>query len=268
MLRFFHSSADSGQKLIICLPPKYVHITCLGKAIMYAKSHPSFFILTQRRFNFTSFTNLCITHWFSGSEPIAPNLICHTTISGTMDPTHSDAESDFPPQPVQSLVARIAEILRSRGQTLATSEAACGGLLSAYLVSVPGASDFFLGGKLVYLLRQRLKLSGWSDAEIGSYMGPLEQVALKLARTAKYELGLTYVLSETGFAGPSTALHLGSDRSGEDAVGTVFLGLSGPQGEISCRRVTGSSARAANMEKFALEGLKFLLDCLEGENKV
>ena len=39
-------------------------------------------------------------------------------------------------------------------------------------------------------------------------MGPSEQVALKLARTTKYELGSTFVLSETGFAGPSTALHL------------------------------------------------------------
>ena len=57
-------------------------------------------------------------------------------------------------------------------------------------------------------MKTRLKLSGWSENEINNYMGPSEQVALKLARTTKYELGSTFVLSETGFAGPSTALHL------------------------------------------------------------
>lgn len=171
-------------------------------------------------------------------------------------------ETGFPPSDIQALVSRIAHILRSRSQTLAISEAACGGLLSAYLVSEPGASDFFLGGKLVYLLRQRLRLSGWTENEIGSYMGPLETVALKLARTTKYELGLTYVLSETGFAGPSTDLHLGDGRAA-GAVGTVFLGLSGPGGDVLCRHATGSGARARNMEDFARLGLTFLLECLE-----
>lgn len=174
--------------------------------------------------------------------------------------------SHFPPQEIQALVAEIAAILRERHQTLAVSEAACGGLLSAYVVSVPGASDFYIGGKLVYLLRQRLKLSGWSDEDIASYMGPLEQVVLKLARTAKYELGSTYVLSETGFAGPTTDLHLRSDNDrGSVAVGTVFLGLSGPAGEVSRSHQTGSSLRAHNMELFARLGLEFLLENLKHE---
>lgn len=170
---------------------------------------------------------------------------------------------DFPPQEIQVLVAEIASILRSKNQTLAVSEAACGGLLSAYMVSVPGASDFYIGGKLVYLLRQRLKLSGWNDEEISQYMGPLEQVVLKLARTTKYELGLTYVLSETGFAGPTTDLHLRSDNDkGSVAVGTVYLGLSGPKGDVSSCRATGSGNRAENMVEFARLGLQFLVENL------
>lgn len=160
----------------------------------------------------------------------------------------------------------IADILRKRKQTLAISEAACGGLICAYLVSVPGASEFFLGGKLVYSLRQRLKLSGLNEEEITSYMGPLESVVLKLARTTKYELGLTYVLSETGFAGPTTDLHL---RLVNDqvsvAVGTVYLGVSGPGGEVSCMRETGVDERARNMEEFARLGLQLLLETLRAE---
>lgn len=172
--------------------------------------------------------------------------------------------SGFPPKDILATVLEIAEILRSRHQTLAISEAACGGLISAYLVSEPGASDFFLGGKLVYSLRQRLKLSGLNDEDIKSYMGPLEQVVLKLARTTKYELGSMYVLSETGFAGPTTDLHLRQDNDqGSVAVGTVYLGVSGPSGDVSCKRETGSSVRAENMEEFARLGLQLLLKTLK-----
>lgn len=176
----------------------------------------------------------------------------------------------FPPEDVSKIVQEIAEILRSRNQTLAISEAACGGLISAYIVSVPGASNFYIGGKLVYSLKQRLKLSGWSEEEISNYMGPSQQVALKLARTAKYELGSTYVLSETGFAGPSNNLHIqNNDENGESdkelmddksqSVGTVYLGLSGPNGEASTWKNTGNVDRAKNMSEFAKLGLEFLL---------
>ncbi|OBA21910.1 hypothetical protein METBIDRAFT_77451 [Metschnikowia bicuspidata var. bicuspidata NRRL YB-4993] len=170
--------------------------------------------------------------------------------------------SAFPPASIKLLVEEIATILRDRGQTLAVSEAACGGLLLAYIVSVNGASNFYIGGKLVYLVKQRLKLSGWTDDEIHSYVGPLEQVALKLARTTKYELGSTYVLSETGYAGPTTDLHL-AGHGDHGQVGTVFLGLSGPCGDISIRHETGLGDRSANMELFARLGLEFLLDQLK-----
>lgn len=169
----------------------------------------------------------------------------------------------FPPAEIEELVGNIAELLRSRNQTLAISEAACGGLLSAYIISVPGASNFYIGGKLVYALKQRLKLSGWSEDEISHYMGPSEQVALKLARTTKYELGSTFVLSETGFAGPTTNLHMLNLASDVDKVGTVYLGLSGPGGEVSCERHTDSGNRSENMAAFAKMGLEFLYEQLE-----
>ncbi|KAK6456230.1 uncharacterized protein RJT20DRAFT_42952 [Scheffersomyces xylosifermentans] len=181
----------------------------------------------------------------------------------------------FPPEEIEVLVTKIAAILRDRNETLAISEAACGGLLSAYIVTVPGASNFYIGGKLVYSLKQRLKLSGWTDDEISNYMGPSEQVALKLARTTKYELGSTYVLSETGFAGPSKDLHLSENTNGKSAdqatdaeVGTVYLGLSGPKVQVSTSRKTSSEVRAFNMAEFAKLGLQFLLEQLEKIEKV
>lgn len=169
-----------------------------------------------------------------------------------------DSETmQFPPKDVEGVLSEIASILRKNNYTLAVSEAACGGLISAYLVSIPGASDFYIGGKLVYSLKQRLKLSGWSPEEISSYTGPSEQVALKLARTTKYELGSTFVLSETGFAGPGVDLHL--DKKPNASVGNVFLGLVGPQNEVSSHHETKKSDRSENMAEFARVGLEFLL---------
>jgi len=165
---------------------------------------------------------------------------------------------NFPGEDIQELVSEIAAILRRRGETLAVSEAACGGLISAALVLVPGASNFYIGGKLVYSLKQRLKLSGWSETDIQNYMGPSQQVALKLARTAKYELGATYVLSETGFAGPSKDLHLNNQNSDAE-VGTVYLGLTGPNVQVSTEKKTGELERSKNMTSFAKLGLEFLL---------
>ncbi|EGV64303.1 hypothetical protein PSN45_003960 [Yamadazyma tenuis] len=185
---------------------------------------------------------------------------------------------EFPPGEIRDIIDEIAHILRTKNYTLAVSEAACGGLISAYLISVPGASDFYIGGKLVYSLKQRLRLSGWSADEIRHYMGPSEVVALRLARTTKYELGSTFVLSETGFAGPTVDLHLtdgggtGTSAAGANASGTtvgasagpgdVYLGFVGPDRELSCKRQTHSANRSQNMTEFARFGLEFLLDQL------
>lgn len=175
---------------------------------------------------------------------------------------------EFPPKDVQLLVAEISDILISRNQTVSVSEGACGGLLSAYLISLPGASKFFDGGRLMYSLKSRLKSSGWNLEQIKSYTGPSESVALKMARNMRIEFNSTYVLSETGYAGPSANVN-GLDNmsiSDEEAkVGMVYLGISGPNGNYSCEMSTDSSERSNNMQLFAKYSLQFFLKTLKQE---
>ncbi|ODQ60096.1 hypothetical protein WICANDRAFT_16297, partial [Wickerhamomyces anomalus NRRL Y-366-8] len=166
--------------------------------------------------------------------------------------------SEFPPSNVTETVKSIADILKRRKETVSVSEAACGGLLSAYLVSVPGASEWFHGGTLVYSLKSRLKLSGWSEEDILNYTGPSEKVVLRLARNLRMDLGSTYVLSETGIAGPVLQLQ---DKEGKsiysnDDIGTVFLGIAYPGGEVSTFKKTTSADRSFNMQEFAKAGLE------------
>lgn len=180
---------------------------------------------------------------------------------------------EFPPNNVKVICEEISKILLERNQSLSVSEGACGGLLSAYLISVPGASKFFDGGRLIYSLKSRLKLSGWKLKDIESYTGPGEAGVVKLARSLKIEFGSTYVLSETGFAGPSTYVELTgketteneNNKYDESKLGTVYLGVSGPYGERTEVVKTGSSDRSENMQLFAKYGLEFLLRVLKEE---
>lgn len=171
----------------------------------------------------------------------------------------------FLPKQAQILVREIAILLTNNNETIAVSEAACGGLLSAYLVSEPGASQWFHGGTLVYSLKSRLKLSGWSQEDIDNYTGPGVSVALRLARNLKFELGTTYTLSETGFASNSRNISHSFDN---EKVGTVYFGIAGPNGDSSKIYCTESHDRCTNMQSFAIKGLEFLLEKIRENNNI
>jgi nicotinamide mononucleotide (NMN) deamidase PncC len=71
------------------------------------------------------------------------------------------------------------------------------------------------------------------------------------------ELGSTYALSETGWAGPT------GGETEDQAIGTVFYGIASPHNEMSIKVYTGLTDRAKNMEEFAIQALQFFLAFLE-----
>ena len=94
----------------------------------------------------------------------------------------------------------VAAILKARGQTLAVAESSSGGLISAALLAVPGASAYFLGGAVVYTAKARMSLMGLTREAVAGMRSSSEPYALLLARTARENLGATWGLSETGKA--------------------------------------------------------------------
>lgn len=145
---------------------------------------------------------------------------------------------------------RVADLLLERRATLAVSESSAGGLISAALLAVPGASRFFLGGAVVYTAVSREALLGISAAEMAGIRSASEPYAALLARTVRARMGATWGLSETGAAGPT------GNRYG-DAAGHACLAVSGPA-EMVRTLETGGSDRGANMEAFALAALALL----------
>jgi PncC family amidohydrolase len=149
----------------------------------------------------------------------------------------------------------VAERLKTRGQTVAVAESSSGGLISAALLAVPGASAYFLGGAVVYTGRARSRLMWIGREQVAGMRSSSEPYALLLARTAKENLSADWGLSETGAAGPT-----GNPYG--DAAGHSCLAVSGPV-EMAITLETGSDDRTANMTAFASRALELLLSALE-----
>jgi len=150
---------------------------------------------------------------------------------------------------------KIAEQLIARGETIAVAESSSGGLISAALLAVPGASAYFRGGAVVYTAKARMALMDLPREAVAGMRSASPPYALLLARTARENLGTTWGLSETGAAGPS-----GNPYG--DAAGHTCLAISGPT-ETAITLETGVCGRIANMEAFAAAALELLNSALE-----
>jgi PncC family amidohydrolase len=149
----------------------------------------------------------------------------------------------------------IAAKLKARGETVSVAESSSGGLISAALLAVPGASVYFLGGGVIYTARARHRLLDLAKADVEGMRSSSEPYALLLARTARARMSATWGLSETGAAGPT-----GNPYG--DAAGHSCIAVSGPVETVRTLE-TGDSDRPANMRAFAHAALMLLLDALE-----
>ncbi|HEV7215178.1 MAG TPA: CinA family protein, partial [Chloroflexota bacterium] len=101
------------------------------------------------------------------------------------------------------VAARAGELLRRRSETIGVAESSAGGLISAALLAVPGASSYFVGGASVYTTLAKTELVGVNDAEFALDRAATETHALVLARALRRRLGTTWGIGETGAAGPT-----------------------------------------------------------------
>lgn len=75
----------------------------------------------------------------------------------------------FPPPSFKPLLTEISGLLKSSSSTLAVAETTTGGLVSAALLSVSGASKFFVGGGTLYTTKSRRAWAGWTDENLVDY---------------------------------------------------------------------------------------------------
>ncbi|KAI4188262.1 MAG: hypothetical protein L6R41_002260 [Letrouitia leprolyta] len=131
---------------------------------------------------------------------------------------------------------------------------AAGGIISASLLSVPGASKYYKGGLTLYTLESRIQFAGWTEETRKNYNGPNKDVVSGLARSVREKLGSTYCLCESGTAGPGAS---GSSR--ERTPDFVALAVASEERIITDAQVTGMGGdREKNMVEFARLGLELL----------
>ncbi|KAF9886146.1 hypothetical protein FE257_011971 [Aspergillus nanangensis] len=178
--------------------------------------------------------------------------------------------SEFPPASLRPLIQEVFELLKSRNETISVAETAAGGLISACLLSTPGASSIYKGGltedeteerektNKVYTLESRLAYAGWTTANIEGYKGPTTTIVAEMADHVRQTLGSTYTVSESGTAGPTG----GTTRN--RTPGYVAVAVSTTHGTYKREVEIGSADREKNMVAFAGEGLKLLRDVIVG----
>ncbi len=150
-----------------------------------------------------------------------------------------------------AIAEQIAAKLVARKQTIAVAESSTGGLISAALLSVHGASAYFLGGAVVYTRTARSLLMDIPDEAMKGIRSASEPYAKLLAETARRRFATDWGLSETGATGPT------GNRYG-DAAGHSCMAVAGTTTDVITLE-TGKSDRQANMHEFAKSALGLLL---------
>ncbi|MCH2318949.1 MAG: CinA family protein [SAR202 cluster bacterium] len=158
---------------------------------------------------------------------------------------------------IMSLAEKAGTILRDKGETVGIAESSSGGLISAHLLAIAGASAYFLGGSVIYTRYAGRGLLGVTDDEMEGMRAATESYASLNAGRISEILGSTWGLSETGATGPD------GNRYGDDA-GHSCIAVSGP---VSRSRTieTGSNDRQENMIAFSIAALELLIECLQSE---
>jgi PncC family amidohydrolase len=154
------------------------------------------------------------------------------------------------------LAEKVGARLKERGETIGVAESSTGGLLSAALLSIGGASAYFRGGGVIYTAYARKAF-----LEIPSSLPPplerasTEPYALLLADTVRSRLDASWGLGETGATGPT------GNRYG-DKPGHTCIGVTGAQFSKVITLETGNPDRIANMRAFGIRALELLMEAL------
>ncbi len=149
----------------------------------------------------------------------------------------------------------LGNLLRERGATLAVAESCTGGLIAGRITAVAGSSDYFAGGVIAYDNRVKIRQLGVAAALIARHGAVSEEVARAMAEGVRKRFQTDYAVSVTGVAGPGGG-------TPEKPVGTIWLGLAGPNGTVAAKWTLPGGRRheiRAQTVQCALDGLRRIL---------
>lgn len=123
----------------------------------------------------------------------------------------------------ESMASVVGKHLRARGATVAVAESCTGGMLGSLLTDVPGSSETFRGGFIVYANEVKEQALGVKAETLRAHGAVSEETAREMAEGARARLDATYGIAISGIAGPGGG-------TPEKPVGTVHIAVAGPRG--------------------------------------
>ena len=153
---------------------------------------------------------------------------------------------------------QVVALLKERGMTVGTAESLTAGMIAAEIAGVPGASQVLMGGIVCYDARIKHELLAVPSEVIDSVSVVSEACALQMAQGARVRLGVDIAVSVTGLAGPDGG-------TPETPVGTVFLGIAGPDG-AKVKKQHFRGGRQAVRRKTTRSALQMILDTLQTDS--
>ncbi len=157
-----------------------------------------------------------------------------------------------------TLEATVGRLLKASGKTVSAAESCTGGEISHLFTSVPGASAYYLGSVTSYAISVKEKVLGVPAETIETFGVVSAEVAAAMAEGVRRVTGSDYAVSTTGLAGPD-----GDDRL---PVGTVWIGVTGPNGTKTVKRAYKND-RKRNIERFAASALDVLRQMILEDSK-
>ena len=155
---------------------------------------------------------------------------------------------------LSEIAASVGALLKETGQSISVAESSCGGLISAALVAIPGASAYYVGGSVIYTRVAQRGLLLVPDIAMEGLRASSEPYAQLNARTTMRSLNTDWGLAETGASGPT------GNRYG-DNYGHACIAVAGPVEKVITVE-TGDPDREANMWVFAERAFALLEECI------
>jgi len=149
-----------------------------------------------------------------------------------------------------SLARAVGRALSAAGQTVAVAESCTGGMIGSLLTDVAGSSAYFLGGVIAYANAEKERALGVDAAILEEHGAVSAETVAAMAAGCRERLGSDWAIAVSGIAGPDGGTEV-------KPVGTVWVGLAGPDGIESTRRFMwpGDRERVRRLAAFAALGM-------------
>ena len=157
-----------------------------------------------------------------------------------------------------ALAARLSRRLKKRKWTISTAESCTGGLIASILTDMSGASWWFNQGWIVYSNESKTQQLGVDESYFleGNVGTVSHEVAIGLARGARYKSNSDVSIGITGIAGPTGA-------SENKEVGRVHVAIIAKDYFLVRRMDFGDNDRLDNKKSFASFALGLALEALD-----